>query len=137
MKIEDPRGSSLPELADRFEERQALDVADGAADFDQDEIDVLVPAGDEILDGIGYVRDDLNGAAEIGAATFLGEDVLIDPPGRDVVRLARGHTGEAFVVPKIEIGLGSVVGDENLPVLIGAHRTGIDVQVGVELAQPD
>ena len=32
----------LAELADRFEERQALDVADGAADLDQDDVDVLV-----------------------------------------------------------------------------------------------
>ena len=30
------------ELADRLEERQALDVADRAADFDQREIDVLI-----------------------------------------------------------------------------------------------
>ncbi len=38
---------------------------------------------------------------------------------------------------EIEIGLGAVIGDEDLPVLVGAHRAGIDVQVGVELAQPD
>ena len=33
----------LPELADRFEERQALDVADRAADLDQHDVDVLRP----------------------------------------------------------------------------------------------
>ena len=38
---------------------------------------------------------------------------------------------------EIEIGLGAVIGDEDLPVLVGAHRAGIDVEVGVELAQPD
>ena len=32
----------VAELADRFEERQAFDVADRAADLDQHEIDVLV-----------------------------------------------------------------------------------------------
>ena len=31
----------LPELADGFEERQALDVADRAADLDEDDVDVL------------------------------------------------------------------------------------------------
>ena len=31
----------LAELADRFEERQALDVADRAADFDEHDVDVL------------------------------------------------------------------------------------------------
>src|SRR5690348_5238384 len=38
---------------------------------------------------------------------------------------------------EIEIGLCTVVGDVDLPVLIGAHRAGIDVEVGVELPQPD
>src|SRR3546814_16935013 len=33
------------ELADRFEERQALDVADRAADLDQHEIDALAEIG--------------------------------------------------------------------------------------------
>ena len=30
----------LPQLADRLEERQALDVADRAADLDEDDVDV-------------------------------------------------------------------------------------------------
>ena len=37
---------------------------------------------------------------------------------------------------EIEVGLGAVVGDEHLAVLVGAHRSRIDVDVGVELAQP-
>ena len=37
---------------------------------------------------------------------------------------------------EVEIGLGAVVGDEALAVLIGRHRAGIDVQIGIELAQP-
>ena len=45
--------------------------------------------------------------------------------------------GEALVVAEVEVGLGAVVGDEDLAVLVGAHRPRIDVEVGVELAQPD
>ena len=37
---------------------------------------------------------------------------------------------------EVEIGLGAVVGDENLAVLVWRHRARIDVEVGVELAQP-
>ena len=37
---------------------------------------------------------------------------------------------------EIEIGLGAVVGDEHLAVLIGAHRPRIDIEIGVELAEP-
>ena len=39
----------LTELADRFEERQAFDVADGAADFHQHEVDVARIGQDEAL----------------------------------------------------------------------------------------
>ena len=51
--------------------------------------------------------------------------------------LVAGHAGEALVMAEVEIGLGAVVGDEDLAVLIGAHRPRIDVEIGVELAQPD
>jgi hypothetical protein len=37
---------------------------------------------------------------------------------------------------EIEIGLGAVVGDEDLAMLIRAHRARIDVEVRIELAQP-
>ena len=59
---------------------------------------------------------------------------------RPVVMLScsgRRAAGEALVMAEIEIGLGAVVGDEHLAVLIGRHRAGIDVEIGVELAQAD
>ena len=125
----------VAELADRLEEGQALDVADRAADLAQHEVDVLVAGGDEGLDRVGDVRDDLDGRAEIVAAPLLGDDLLIDAPGGDVVGLARRAAGEALVMAEVEIGLGAVVGDEHLAVLIGAHGPGIDIEIGVELAQ--
>ncbi len=79
----------VAELADGLEERQALDVADRAADLDEHEVDALVAAGHELLDGVGDVRNDLHGAAEIIAAPLAGEDVLVDAAGGDVVGLAR------------------------------------------------
>ena len=125
----------VAQLADRLEKRQALDIADGAADLAQHEIEAVIALADEILDGVGDVRDDLDGGAEIVAAPLLGEDVLVDAAGGDVVLLGRGPPGEALVVAEVEIGLGAVVGDEHLAVLIGRHGAGIDVQIRVELAQ--
>ncbi len=130
------RRQVVAELADRLEERQALDVADRAADLDQHEVDPLVAADHELLDGVGDVRDHLHGAAQVRAAPLLGEDVLIDATCGDVVRLARRHTGEAFVVSEIEIRLGAVVRHEHFAVLIRRHRPGIDVEIGIELAKP-
>ena len=125
------------ELADRLEERQALDVADGAADLDQHEVVIVIAGEDEFLDGVGDVRNHLDGGAEIVAAAFLGDDVLVDAPGGDVVGLGGRPPGEALVMAEIEIGLGAVVGHEHFAVLIRRHRSGIEVEIGVELAKAD
>ena len=68
----------VAELADRLEERQALDVADRAADLDSTKSKPSLPREHELLDGVGDVRDDLDGGAEIVAAPLLGDDVEID-----------------------------------------------------------
>ncbi len=125
------------ELADRLEERQAFDVADRAADLDQHEIVVVVAGKHELLDGIGDVRHDLDGRAEIIAAPLLGQDVLVDAPRGDVVGLGGRPAREAFVMAEIEIGLGAVIRHEDFAVLIRRHRAWIEVEIGVELAKPD
>ena len=53
----------VAELADRFEERRAFDVADRAAHLDQDEVLVVRVGQDEFLDGVGDVRDHLHRGA--------------------------------------------------------------------------
>ncbi len=131
-----PARKLVADLADSLEKGQALDVADGAADFDQDEIHALVAGEDELLDGVGHVRDYLHGAAQIVAAPFGREHIPIDAPGCDVVVAPGRDAGEALVVAQIEIGFRAVIGNEHLTVLVGAHRAGIDIEIGVELAQP-
>ncbi|MCY1232908.1 hypothetical protein D9M72_454240 [compost metagenome] len=125
----------VAELADRFHERHRFDVADGTADLTQHEIIVVVAFGNEVLDLVGDVRDHLNGCAEVVAATFLIDDVLVDPASGDVVGLRRRTPREAFIVAEIEIGLRTIIGYENLTVLGRAHGARINVEVGVELAQ--
>ena len=58
-------------LADGLEERQRLDVADGAADFHDRHVGVARAALDEELDLVGDVRDDLDRAAEVVAVALL------------------------------------------------------------------
>ena len=127
----------VAELADRLEIRQALDIADRAADLAQHEIEIVVAVANEFLDGVGDVRNDLDGGAEIIAAPLLGENFLVDAAGGDVVLPRRRPAGEALVMAEIEVGFGAVVGDENLAVLVRRHRARIDVEIGVELAQAD
>ncbi len=129
----------LAHLADGLEERQALDVADGPADLDDDDVRVAVAGDppDPLLDLVRDVRDDLDRAAEVVAAALLGDDRLVDPAGRDVAELGQVLVDEALVVAEVEVGLGAVVGDEDLAVLVGRHRPGIDVDVRVELEDGD
>ena len=125
----------VAQLADGFEKRQAFDIADRAADLADQEVRAIGIAEDELLDRIGDMGNDLHGAAEIVAAPFLGDHGRIDAAGGDVVALARRNAGEALIVAEVQIGLGAVVGDVDLAVLIRTHRPRIDVEIGIELAQ--
>src|ERR1700694_3436520 len=91
------------DLADRLEERQSLDIADGAADLAQHEIELVIAVEDEILDRVGDVRDHLDGGAEIVAAPFLGQDVLINAPRGNVVGLGGRTSGKALVMAEVEM----------------------------------
>ncbi len=125
-------------LADRFQERHSLDVADGAADLGDDDIDIIGgELSDRRLDLVGHVRNDLHGAAEIIAAPLLLDDGRVNLAGRVVAIAGERGVGEPFVMAQVEVGLGAVVQDVDLAVLVRVHRAGIDVDVRVELLQAD
>ena len=124
-------------LAHGFEKRQALDVAHRAADLDDRHLEIGRTAPHEILDLVGDMRDHLHGLAQVVAASLFLEHALVDLARREVVRSLHPRRDEALVVAEVEVGLGTVVGDENLAVLERAHRARIDVEVGVELDQGD
>ena len=118
---------------------QRLDVADRAAHLDDDDVRAAVArdAPDALLDLVGDVGDDLDRAAEVIAPALLGDDRLVDAAGRDVGELRQVLVDEALVVPQVEVGLGAVVGDEDLAVLVRRHRARIHVDVRVELEDGD
>ena len=118
---------------------QALDVAHRAADLGDEHVDLgeLGQAVHAALDLVGDVRDDLHGAAEVVAAALLGDDAVVDAAGGDVGVALDELVDEALVVAQVEVGLGAVLGDEDLAVLERAHGAGVDVEVGVELLDRD
>ena len=77
----------LAELPDGLQERQALDVADRAADLRDDHVVVVGEEPQTALDLIGDMRDDLNGGAQVLALALLGDDVLVYAARGDVVGL--------------------------------------------------
>ena len=128
----------LAELPNRLEEREDLDVADGAAHLGDDHVDVVGrEAADAALDLVGDVRDHLHGATQVVAAAFGGEHGLVDRAGGGVRVAGERLVDEALVVAEVEIGLAAVVGDEDLAVLERVHRARVDVDVRVELLHRD
>ena len=81
--------------------------------------------------------DHLHGLPQILAPALLVQHVPVDLAGGEVRVAVQILVDEALVVAEVEVGLGAVLGDVDLPVLIGAHGTGIDVDVGVELLRGD
>ena len=126
-------------LANRFQKRQRFDVADRAADLDDDDVRLvfLGDRADRVFDLVGDVRNDLDRLAEIVAAAFLFDHRKINAAGRPIVRLRKLRVSEAFVVAQIEIGFRAVVSDEDFAVLKRRHRARIDVDVRIELDQRD
>ena len=116
---------------------QRLDVADRAADLDDDHVGVGAGRrlADARLDLVGDVRDHLHGRAEEVAAPLALDDRVVDRAGGHVGDPGQALVGEALVVPEVEVGLGAVLGHEDLAVLERAHGAGVHVEVGVALLQ--
>ena len=125
----------MDELADRFKERQAFDIADRATDLAQHEIDLIIADAQEVLDFIGDVRDHLDRFSQIIATPLFLQHVGIDPARGNGIGLARGHASEPLVMAQVQIGFRTVIGDEHFAMFKRRHRAGIDVQIRVQLAQ--
>jgi len=136
MDVHDVLLADVPlELAQRLDERQALHVADGAADLDHQHLSAkgLLLAQDPRLDRIGHVRDDLDGPAQEIAPALAPDYLRVHLPAGRVAVGGLVYVGEEFVVPLIKVGVGTVISYDHLAVLGRIHRAGIDVQIGVEL----
>src|SRR5579871_3034197 len=127
----------LAHLADGFEEGEGFDVAYRAADLDDGDVAVGRDLAHGIFDLVGDVGDDLDGLAEVVAATLFGDDLLVDAAGGEVVVAGKAGVGEALVVAEVEIGFSAVISDEDFAVLERAHGARIDVEIGVKLHEID
>ena len=125
-------------LADGLQEGLGLDVAHGAADLHDGHVGVRGVQGvDAALDLAGDVGDDLHRAPQVVPPALPVEHIP--------VHLAGGYGGvdvqvlvnEPLVVAQVQVRLRAVVGDKDLPVLVGAHGSRIHVQVGIQLLDLD
>ncbi len=128
-------GELVLQLAESLQEREPLDIAHRSSyldDTDLRPVQIERPA-DQALDLVRDVRDDLDCLAEVGSGAFGADDVPVDLAGRDVVRRAELLVEKPLVPAKVEIGLHAVARDEDLPMFVGIHRPGVEVDVRVNL----
>src|SRR5581483_9857636 len=91
-----PHAGAEREFADGFEERQALDVAGGAADFGDDDVGLgfFGEPVDAVLDFVGDVRNDLHGFAEVTAFALVVEHGLINLAAGEIIEPREFDVGE-------------------------------------------
>ena len=127
----------IAELADSLKKWQGLDITNGSADFAEHEIKVFYIIQDKFLNGICDMRDNLNGRAKLIAPALFLDNGLVDAPRRDIVRLPGRNTGKTFVMSQIKISLRTIIRYVTLAVFERVHGTRINIEVGVELPEPD
>src|SRR5689334_20005186 len=127
----------LAHLADSLDERQRLDIPDGAANLDDGDVNVLGHLLHGRLNLVRHVGNDLDGLAQVVAASLLGNDLLVNAAGGPVVVAGELGVGETLVVAEVEVGFGAVVSHEDFAVLEGRHGPGVHVQIGIHLLHVD
>ena len=127
----------LAHLSNGFEEGKRFDVADCPADLDDGDFAISGYLAHGVLNLVGDVRNYLYGFAEVVAASFLGDYLLVDAASGQVVVAREFGVGKALVVAEVEVGLGAVVGDEDFAVLERGHGSRVYVEVRVKLHQID
>ena len=129
--------AQLPfQLADGFQKRRRLDVADGAPDLRNHKVNVVVtqhPA----LDFVGDVRHHLDGLAQIVSAALFVDDGLVDSTGGHGVGTGGADAREPFVMTQVQVGFHPIDSHVAFAVFVGVQRAGVDVDVGIEFLDGD
>ena len=121
-------------LPDRLEKGQTFNVARRSADLGENDVRGCLFAYriDKTLDFVGNMRNNLYGLPEVLAVALLLENVEIDLSGGEVGKLVEVLVDEPFVVSEVEVGLAAVLGHIYFAVLIGTHRTGVNIDVRIQ-----
>src|SRR5664280_2728797 len=124
-----------PELADGFEERQAFDITNRAANLDDHEVGLrrLGNLSDTAADLPGEVWDDLHRVPQVLALALFLDDGEVDLPAGDVVHPVQVLVEEALVVSQVQVGLRAVLGHKDLAMLKWVLHSGVDVEIRVHL----
>ena len=123
------------ELTDGLQERLTLNIADGSAYlYNSDPVLVLLfgpiePALDLICD----VRNHLYGAPAVISVTLFLQNRPVNFTGGHVGIFIQAFINKSLIMTEIQVCLRTVVGNKNLAVLNGVHRTRVYIDIGIKL----
>lgn len=83
------------------------------------------------------MRDHLDGFAQIVAVSLFGQHVPVHFSGGQIGKFVEVFVNKPFIMAQIQICFGAILGNEHLPVLIGAHSAGIHVNIRIQLLSGD
>ena len=120
-------------LTDSFEEGQAFDVANSAANFSNYEISIVFTTctPDAFFNFIGYVRNNLYGTTAIFATTIFVQNSNIDFASGAARSFRQVNISKAFIVTQVQVSFCTIIGYENFAVLQGIHISRINVKIRV------
>ena len=78
------------------------------------------------------MRNDLNRRPQILAFTFLAQDFAIDFTSGDIGVFIEINVNKTFIMPQIQIRLGSIICHKHFPMLVRAHGAGINVDIRIK-----
>ena len=123
------------QFTERLDEVAVFVIADGAADFDED--DVGLGLGGQVAEDIFYLAGDvgnhLDVAAEVAAVAFAVQDAGEDLAAGGEVDAAEVFVEHALIGAQVHVGFHAVVEDEHFAVAEGIEGARIEVEVAFHL----
>ena len=119
------------QLPNGLEERLALNITCGPANFYNSHISAVRPLDHPSLDLIRDMGNDLYRPAKVIPAPLFAQHRVVDPAGGEIVALGHCRPGEALVVAQIQVCFGAILGNKHLTVLKRTHGAGVNVDVGI------
>jgi len=130
--------SKLPfELTNRLNIRKSLDIADGSANFCDNNIVLRVELFHTCRNLIGDMWDNLHGFSVKHILTFFFNHGFIYFSCGDRVFLRDRSSKKAFVISQIQIRTSAVCGDKALSVFERVHIGSVDIDIGITFLNRD
>ena len=126
-----------PQLPDRLQKGLRFNIADRAADLDQGDIGLARALDNTAFYLIGNMRDHLHRGAQIIAAPFLIDHILVNAPGGVIIALAHAGAHKALIMAEVQVRLRAVMGHIHLAMLKRAHGAGVDIDIRVQFQKGD